>query len=341
MLLVLVASLPPVRSKARAVAVVLDTFGVTVPGFLTAAVEAADTEVNGVPGRLYAPERPSPAVLIVPGATPAGVEDPRVDAVASALARSGRVVFVPELELYQERFDQVDLERIVDATQGLADTTGEPVSITGFSYGGSFALVATADRRLEGKVAGVSVLGAYFDLRGVVQAITTGVSLVEGALYQWDPHPAARDILYARAMELAPEGEQGAILEALADNGNAEHLSPHGRALFELLANRHPARTFELAQHLSPEAADLLDRFSPATVADRLTIPVLAMHSLDDPLVPYGELPRFDQGLPGAKTQTVDLFSHVDFDPTSPGDWFAAMPDLWRVVGFASFILDS
>lgn len=339
-LLLLVASLPSIRSKARAAVVVLDTFGVTVPRLLAADVEVSSTEVNGVPGRLYSPPQPSPALLMVPGATPAGVEDPRVDAVASALARSGRMVFVPELELYQERFDQVDLERIVQATKGLAESSGEPVSITGFSYGGSFALVAAADPRLEGKVARVSVLGAYFDLRGVVQAITTGVSLVDGALYQWEPHPAARDVLYARAVELAPEDEREEILDVLAGHGDAAALSPPGRALYDLLANRHPARTFELADDLPDGPAQLLERFSPATVADRIRVPVLAMHSVDDPLVPYGELRRFDQGLPEARTQTVGLFSHVDFDPASPGDWINALPDLWRVVRFASFLLD-
>lgn len=338
MFIVLLASLPAIRSRVKATAVVLDSFGVSVPRFLVADVEVSDTEVNGVPGRLYSPPRPSPAILLVPGATPAGVEDARVHAVASAMAGSGRRVFVPELELYQERFDEVDLDRIVKAASGLATDSGEPVSITGFSYGGSFALVAVADPRLDGKVARVSVLGAYFDLVGVVQAITTGVSLVEGALYRWDPHPAARQVLYGRAAELAPTEEQDALLDALGGEADAGGLSPSSRALYDLLSNRHPARSFPLAQDLSVEATGLLERFSPSTVADRITVPVLAMHSVDDPLVPYGELWRLAHGLPEARIQTVSLFSHVDFDPTSLRDWMAALPDLWRVVGFAAFV---
>lgn len=339
MLLVLLAALPPVRGRVKAAVVVLDSFGVEIPRFLTAEVEVAATEVNGVPGRLYSPGRPSPAVLIVPGATPAGLEDTRVHAVASAMARAGREVFVPQLELYREQFDQVDLQRIVEAVEGLMERSGQQVALAGFSYGGSFALVAAADPRLEGKVSRVAVLGAYFDLVGVVQAITAGVSLVEGALYRWDSHPAAREVLHARAVELAPPEEQGAILDALAGEADPDRLSPEARALHDLLANRHPARTFPMAEALAPRASDLLERFSPSTVAEKIRVPVLAMHSVDDPLVPYGELWRLHHGLPGARTETVSLFSHVDFDPASPGDWAKALPDLWRVTGFASFVL--
>ena len=47
-------------------------------------------------------------------------------------------------------------------------------------------------------------------------------------------------------------------------------------------------------------------------MATSLSAPVLAMHSRDDPAVPYAELARLRAGLPHADTYTLTAFRHVD-----------------------------
>jgi pimeloyl-ACP methyl ester carboxylesterase len=261
--------------------------------------------------------------------------------VANALARSERVVFVPTLELFQQRFVEDDIDRIVRGAAALAnlDLVRGPVTILGFSYGGSFALIAAADARLAGRISLVAVFGAYYDMIGLVQAVTTGVSLVDGRRIPWQGHPLAEVILRAQAVTLAPQKEQGELLQALEGKESPDGLSPAGRAIYDLLVNEDPARTFDLAARLPEDARDLLAGFSPSSVAGRIDVPVVAMHSTDDPAVPYGEAVRLVQGIPEARLVTVEAFSHVDFSVRSPAAWFRAADDVWTAWRFTSWIL--
>ncbi len=332
------ALLPATRNRIGAAATLFETLGMSVPRPFAPDVKPETAEVGGVMGRLYAPGD-YPAVLVVPGATPEGVEDARVNALARALARAGRIVFIPELDLYREQFTQDDLERIVAAVDGLAESSGRPVAVLGISFGGSFSLVAAADSRMEGHLSRVATLGAYYDLEGVIQAVTTGGSTVDGRFIPWDGHPIAGEVLAARAAELLPEQEQEPFLAAFADRINPEELAPGARALYDLLTNDDPWRTTELAERLPPSVRTLIEDFSPSQVAGEITVPVLAMHSTDDPLVPYAELSRLQAGMPQAKTSTVQLLRHVDFDPTSPSGWWPLIPDVWNMWHFTTWIL--
>lgn len=329
---------PMMRNRVTASVTLLEAFGVNVPRPFVSEPRLVDGEVGGVAGRLYG-SGDSPAVLLVPGATPAGVTDSRVNAVARALARAGRTVFIPELDLYREQFTEADLERIVDAVAALAEDSQRPVTVAGFSYGGSLALVAAADPRMEGRLSRVATLGAYFDLVGVVQAVTTGSSAVDDRLIPWEGHPLAEEVLTTRTVAFLPEEDQEPVLAALAGEADPGVLSPGARSLYELLVNEDPLRTPELAEELPVELRALIERFSPSQVADRIRVPVLAMHSTDDPLVPYAELVRLEAEMPAAGTMTVELFRHVDLEARSLGDWLALIPDLWRVWSFTTWLL--
>jgi len=334
--------LPPVQARGKAVAVLVEAVGGSFPRPFAPAVSREAAALDGVTGDLYVPDRPSPALLLVLGAAPRGTDDPRAVALARSLARAGRMVFVPDLVLAQQRFDRVDLDRIARSVVALHQHPGArgPVSVLGISYGGSFALVAAADPRVEGRIAQVATFGAYFDLVGVIQAVTTGRSVVAGEAVPWEGHPLARDILERHAVELAPAASRQGLREALRLDDPAS-LDPAGRAIYDLLSNRDPARTAELAERLDPEARALLDRFSPSSVAGRLTVEVVAMHSTDDPAVPYGEALRLARGVPRARLVTVRSFRHVDFRTDGAGGWLAAGADLWDAWRFTSWVLDA
>jgi pimeloyl-ACP methyl ester carboxylesterase len=322
--------------------VLVEAVGGSFPRPFAPDVSREDATLDGVTGHLYLPERPSPAILLVLGAAPQGKDDPRAVMLARSLARAGRVVFVPDLVLAEQRFDRVDLDRIARSIVALDEHPAArgPVSVLGISYGGSFALVAAADPRVEGRIAQVATFGAYFDLVGVIQAVTTGTSVVGGEAVPWQGHPLAGEILERYAVELAPPGSREALRAALDGRGDPAFLEPAARGIFDLLSNRDPARTSELAARLAPEARALLDRFSPSSVARRLDVPVAAMHSTDDPAVPYGEALRLDRGLPRARLITVRSFRHVDFRSDGPGGWLSAGADLWDAWRFASWVLD-
>jgi pimeloyl-ACP methyl ester carboxylesterase len=287
------------------------------------------------------PGRPSPPILLLPGAAERGKEDPRAVRLARSLARSGRLVFVPDLKLHDLRLSDEDLDRIVRAVVVLdaqPAATGD-VQILGISYGGSFGLVASADPRVRGHLAQVSVFGAYWDLIGVIQAVTTGVSVVDGNPYRWPEHPRADEILEDVMVRLAPRGSRKALRSALAGSKAASSLSPEARAIHDLLANRDPARTEELASRLDPGDRGTLWRFSPASVASRIDVPVAAMHSVDDPAVPFGEAVRLAAALPEARMAQVRLFRHVDLEASSVPEVTAAMGDLVEAWRFATWVV--
>jgi pimeloyl-ACP methyl ester carboxylesterase len=335
------ALLPPVQARGKAVAVLADAIGLPFPRPAGAPVSRASVEIGGVPGDLYSPGQRAPGIVLVPGAAPGGKDDPRVVRVATALSRSERVVFVPTLDLFQQRFVDEDIDRIVRSTAALAglDLVRGPVNLLGFSYGGSFALIAAADPRLAGRLTQVAVFGAYYDLVGLVQAVTSGVSLVDGQRVPWQGHPLAQAILRTQAANLAPPNQRAKLFEVLEGKESPESLSRGTRAIHDLLVNEDPTRTFDLAARLPKAARNVLARFSPSSVAGRIDVPVVAMHSTDDPAVPYGEALRLAQGIPGTKVVTVEVFSHVNFSVSSPGAWLRAADDMWNAWRFTSWIL--
>ncbi|GIU92217.1 MAG: hypothetical protein KatS3mg011_1123 [Acidimicrobiia bacterium] len=333
-------AVPSGRARLLAAPTTAEALGAAVPRPFAEDVVVAESPVPDVEGRLYTPGPEHPAIVAVPGATPAGLDDPRLARVARAISRNGRQVFVPLLDLYQQRFTTDDIDRIARSVEALHLQTGRPVVMVGFSYGGSFALLAAADPRTRPGLAKVATFGAYFDLIGVLQAVTTGVSLVDGATVEWRGHPLARDILHARAAGLLPPAQADQLLDALAGKRSPEALDSASRAMYDLLTNRDPTLTYQLADRLPDEVKALIDRFSPSSVADRIDVPVFAVHSTDDPAVPYGELLRLRAGLRRAETATVDIFRHVDFQASSVRQWWEVAPDLYVMWRFAAWILE-
>lgn len=333
--------LPPVQARAKALAVLAEAIGLQVPRPFAPPVARVEISLDGVTGDLYYPGERVPAIVLIPGAVEEGKDDPRVVRSARAIARAERAVFVVELELAKRRFVESDIDRIVRAARALSEhpLTSGPVTILGFSFGGSFGLVAAADPRLDGRLAQVAVFGAYFDMIGVIQAVTTGVSLVNGRRISWKPHPLASQILEDVVLRLAPPAGRAKLASALDGSITPDELPPPLRGFYDLLHNRDPERTYGLAARLPGPALEILARFSPSSVAADIATPVIVMHSVDDPAVPYGEALRIVEALPGTNLATVSLFRHVDFEPGSASDWFRAAGDLWRAWGFAGRLL--
>ena len=334
-------TVPAANARWLAAATVADALNLPVPRPFAPDVTREPHTAGGVAGDLYAADTAAaPAVLFVPGATPAGTDDPRVIDVAEAVARSGRDVFVPELEVYDEDLVPEDVERIVAAALALASEDRGPVVMLGVSFGGSLCLLAAADERLDGQVALVATFGGYLDLVGVLQAATTGVALVGDERIAWDADPRAEAVVRDRLTGLLAPEDRHAAGEALDGQRDPAELAPAARSAYELLTNEDPARTFPLAAELPAEVRTRIDEVSPSAVADRLAdVPIVAMHATDDPVIPYGELVRLGAALPHAKLITVESFEHVDLEITSPGAWLRSAADLWRTWRFASVVL--
>jgi pimeloyl-ACP methyl ester carboxylesterase len=344
-LLLLVAMLAvlarPVGFRVVALMTVAEGLGLDVPRPFAPAVERVRDVIGGVEADRYAPSvngvsLDDRAIVLVPGAAPAGRDDDRVVAIAIALARASRTVVVPELEVYGEDLVPDDIERIVDVAGVLSRDHG-PVVLAGLSFGGSLSLIAADDSRLAGRVALVATFGAYADLAGVIQAVTTGESVVDGERIGWDPDPRAAEVVEEQLLRLLEHDDREEVDAVLAGERDADELPPPLRSVVEILDEDDPARVMELLTRTPPEVQDRIAEVSPVTVAPDLQVPIVALHARDDPVIPYGELRRLERAYPDTDAITLITFDHV-----GPGDdegWWVAARDLWRTARFVDRVL--
>jgi pimeloyl-ACP methyl ester carboxylesterase len=332
-------ALPPVQARGKAAAVLADAVGSPFPRPFAAEATRREVTLDGVIGDLYDAGPLAAPILLLPGAAPKGRHDPRVQQVSRALARADRSVFVPDLELSKTTFERVDIDRIVRSVAALAERTPwRKVVILGFSYGGAFALIAAADERARDRIEVVATFGSYFDLVSVLQAATTGVSTVGGQTRAWQAHAKAREVVRDVVVRMVDPTDADTLQAVFAGARDPGTLSPSARSAYDLATNTDPARTAALAAGLDARARGLLADFSPSTVAARITVPVVALHSEDDPLVPYAELLRLRAALPEAETLTVRSFQHVDLQ--AGGSRAALVRDVVTAWRFTSAILD-
>jgi pimeloyl-ACP methyl ester carboxylesterase len=336
-LLVLLAALvPPLRARAVAVTATAGALDLPVPRPLAGDVERGETTLAGtVVDRYRRPGSSDPTIVLVPGATPEGRDDERAVRLARALARSGRTVVVPELEVYEPTLTPADVERIAGVVAVAADEA--PVTLVGISFGGSLALRALGDHpELAERVSLAAVFGAYADLVGVLQGAATGVVLVDGEAVPWEPAQEAEDILRDELVGALPDDLAAAAEAGLAGDRPIDELPPGARAAVDLLQHDDPARTADIVAALPAELRERLAAVSPVHVADRIRVPVRILHARDDPAVPFAEGRRLAGVLPDVRFLAIEGFEHVDLALDSPRAVVTAgraLGGVWRVVG--------
>jgi pimeloyl-ACP methyl ester carboxylesterase len=278
-----------------------------------------------------------PGVVLVHGANPGGIDDPRVRRLAVALSRVGRTVLAPALTLADRRLDRDDPLRILDAIDALADQTG-PVLIVAFSYGAALVLTALEERpSSQARVVAVATIGTYFDLVHLIQGATCGAVVSGGVLHPWQPPATAMEEVTPLLAGVLGSTEAGAVMAAVA-SGDPGELPPSGRAVYDVIVNRDPFRTEALVGRLPEDIRETLDRLSPARHADVLRVPVYALHSRLDPAAPAVESVELVEAVrrrARARLFLVGSFHHV----TPAGTATNRLADAPSLVAFATTIL--
>ncbi|MGI8940476.1 MAG: alpha/beta hydrolase family protein [Actinomycetota bacterium] len=317
---------PALRARGKAVVVLADASDVPFPRPFARDVRVEVMEpAPGVVGDLYEGGSDAPLLLFVPGATLDGRDDARVIEAATALAGAGRRVFVPELDLYERTFRARDVERLVASISALS-SDDERIGVVGFSYGGSLALLAAQDPTTHGRIAYLATFGAYFDLLHLLQGVTTGSTILDGEAVIFPTVPEARDILTDATVLLASDRFADEVAGAL-DGDDSDDLSEGADAIVELLSNRDPRRTEELAGNLPGRFRATLDRFSPATAIEQLDAPLFILQSKKDAATPWTEAVLLERSVKDSRLVLLNHFSHVD--PPGLGGWLGDGPKTW------------
>jgi pimeloyl-ACP methyl ester carboxylesterase len=284
------------------------------------AVTSSDELVVGTRSRAYRPAGRAKAVIVLlHGMHRLGIDEPRLVALARAVAETGFAVHTPELtQLAAYRLEEAEAERLGEIIGELATREQAPrVGVFGISFAGGLALLAASDPDVSARVAAICALGSYGDLVRVTRFYAgEDARSPSGAVPNITPHPYGIEILLRDALEhWAPEELREALGEVLrlslhdafreADELAKSLEAPWDARMRALLRGRPDSllQTAALAHVARNEAA--LRAASPEGKLGVIDRPVFLLHGIDDPVIPATESEHLAAELGGRATLLV------------------------------------
>jgi dienelactone hydrolase len=279
-----------------------------------------------VEGDVYSPGRGGRhgALILILGARPLDREDPTLVRFAEGLSRIGLVVLIPAssgLAAGRIVIEEVDaVVREVDLLQARPDVDPARIGLLGFSVGGSVAIQAAADPRLDGGLVLVNAFGGYHDATDLVRAAATRSLAYAGVDQAWEPHSLTLWVIARQLVDTLPDPRDRDVLDRLylqsdqSARDEVDSMTPVGRAALGLLDGLTPAETEAALAQMPPATIARLQGISPARVIERLTTRLFIMHDYGDHFVPYTESRRMAAKAPATVLERYaefDLFDHV------------------------------
>jgi hypothetical protein len=287
---------------------------------------------------LYAPgDATRASMVLVPGVTPQGRDDPQVIAFAETLARARFEVIVPDLPAMRSlQVTALDAVPIADATLFL-DRRGEgrPLGMAAVSFAVGPAIIALDEPAAAGRVDFFVGIGGYYDLDALITYITTGFYREQASgpwLYsppnaygKWvfvltnsgriaDPHD--RTTLFEMASRRLDDA--GADISDLVNT-----LGPQGRSVYALISNGDPDRVSELIADLPPEVRGEIEQLDlERRNLGALDTDFLLIHDRDDRIIPASQSVALARALaPGrAQLYLVGGLDHAQVKKLGIGD---------------------
>lgn len=277
-------------------------------------------------------QAPRAALVLVPGLTPRGKDDPRLKSFARSLARARFQVLVPDMPGLRElRVAPEDAVLIADALanahQGLPPD--RPVGVIAVSFAAGPAVAALARPGVADGVDFAVLVGPYFDLEAAITFATTG-AFRDGADAPWQTRAPNDYGKWAIATSLAEALDQHdrALLRAMARRrlsdsqadiaDLAARLDPPGRSVLAVIENQDPDRVASLVASLPDSVRAVMASLDPESLdPGTLDLRWVLIHGADDPFLPETESRAFARALPAGR---VDHFepsglTHVDLAP--------------------------
>ncbi len=289
-----------------------------------------DEVIAGVPVTVVRPagRGPWPALVFMNGATPDGRAHPMVLRLSLALARTGRLVFIPDLPgVAGGELSPVTLATSVAFAQAAArtpDAAHNRIALAGVSIGGSLALLCAADSRVADHVSAVICIAPYSDLEQVMLLATTGSYTFDDGV---GPYPVPPYLAVGLARSLAAMLPPTPATAALCDDlrgvdpssGSALEFREHAfqaagveaLAVFELLMNRDPTRFGGLYAALPEHIRSTVSDLSPLQHASSFRAPVEIATAPRDRYFPVAESRALVAASPLVRLTVTSLLAHA------------------------------
>jgi fermentation-respiration switch protein FrsA (DUF1100 family) len=288
-------------------------------------------------GDLYRPARARAALVLVPGATEAALDDPRLQSFAEALRRRDLVVLIPALDGDNPlQVSASDVDAVADGIRYLTQA-GQfaQIGIAAPSYAAGPAILAALQDDLRDRVGFVVAIGGYYDITEAITYLTTG-AFRESAAAPWRRgavNERARWLFLQANTDRMDNRRDAATLAGIAGlrlrdpqadtRDLAARLGGEGRDVYRLFTNRDPEAVPRLIDALPPRfAAEIRALDLSARDLSLLQGDLILIHGRDDPLVPYTESLRLAQaaGPERVSVHLLDDLDHVDIGAPGPGD---------------------
>lgn len=277
-------------------------------------------------------------MVLVPGLTRLGRNDPRVVAFATTMGRAGFRVLVPDLpNLRRFQVSGSDAAIVADAVcflQAAPNPNNRPLGIAAVSFAVGPAVGALFEPEAADRVDFFLAIGGYHDLTALITYVTTGYyrSAADAPWQYREPKRYGRWVfLLTNAVRLDDPRDRRALIdmaERKLENPDAgiddlaAELGPDGRAVYALLTNTDPDKVPALMAALPPSVlreANALD-LKQRNIAS-LNTQFLLVHDRSDRIIPPDQSVAFaSNGNPGhAEVFLVKGLDHAE--PKDVGFW--------------------
>ncbi|MCL4835284.1 MAG: dienelactone hydrolase family protein [Caldilineaceae bacterium] len=259
-------------------------------------------------------------VILAPGYLPT-MSDPLLDRLAQDLAQMGFFVLIPKTaRLRQGLVTPEDVEVLVAAFLWLSEQPGinpESIGFAGFCIGGSLAMVAAADSRINERVSYINIFGGYFDARSAFRSIGTHTMILSDRTTPWQPAPQAVALYLQNVlMHIEDDTSRKQIEYALQENQSIDiaALRPDVRRIYQVLAASTPSEMERRLSELSEDKLAYFAAISPSHAISQLKARVFVMHDIADPYMPVSESYQLAEAIPPSTEVVItrfQLFNHV------------------------------
>jgi dienelactone hydrolase len=308
---------------------------------------------EAIPARLYFPQGAShlPGVVLVHGVHHRGIDEPRLERFARAVAGAGVVVMTPLVkELSDYKVAPRSIDTVGAAVEALRARLGaEKVGLMGMSFGGGISLLAAADARFAEHVSFVVAVGAHDDLARVCRFfVEHEIEEPNGETKKLRAHDyGAMVLVYSHVEDFFPPDDVRAASEALRfwlwerrDDARkaAERLSaPSKKKIEKLFAEEVGALRSEILAVIARRAADMT-RVSPRGHLETIKANVYLLHGEGDTVIPATETLWLAKDVPSARLRAAlvsPAIEHVELKSPTAADKWALVHFMGQVIGEA------
>jgi pimeloyl-ACP methyl ester carboxylesterase len=350
---------PFAKAHLQAIAVLQLVSGKPVPKLIAKIVAEPikvqdlnfQVESGTIRARIYTPENKpnAPALIVLHGVHHLGIDEPRLESFAAAMASCGLRVLTPELpDIKDYHVDQSSIKIIGESTQWFAKQTGGPAGVMGLSFSGGLALIAASDPLYGKDFKFVFAVGSQDRMDRVAEYYRTGEDVRPNGTTEVLPaHEYGPLVLeYEYVEDFVPRRDVAAVRSVLrahlyedkaAEEAAAAKLNEvQKREALELMDAASPATRALIAKVTAKHISEL-DGLSPGGRLKKMTTPVYLLHGQADNIIPSAETLWMASELPAVSLQAMlvsPVLSHIDFEGSSPGVW-----DQWRLIHFFALVL--